>query len=262
MIFLIILFGIGFQIFLTKKKVSPFLSLLIVAILIGLVINLFVIQQWIEPGIKSIDVLSSIREGVGSTLGGLALILCLGATLGKMLENSGATEQITSRLIKSFGEKYVQWAVMVTGFLVGIPLFYNAGFVILVPIVFSIAKKTKVPLLYVAIPMAASLSTTHCFLPPHPGPVFLVNAFKANLGETLVYGLALAAPIAILAGPFLGRFMQRMDTPTEFLSNSSSEENSSGTSTRNALRFLEFRCCPPARPAYYAGSISRQLFTR
>jgi Gnt-I system high-affinity gluconate transporter len=210
MIFLIIVLGIALQIFLTKKKLSPFLSLLLVAILIGLTINLFVGLKWIESVILPVDLIASIKEGVGSTLGGLALILCLGATLGKMLETSGATEQITTRLIKGFGEKRVQWAVLITGFLIGIPLYYNAGFVILVPIVFSIAKKTGLPLLYIAIPMAAALSTTHCFLPPHPGPVFLVNAFKANLGKTLVYGLMLAVPIVIIAGPLLGRMMQKI----------------------------------------------------
>jgi Gnt-I system high-affinity gluconate transporter len=211
-IFLIIVVGIALQIILTKRKVSPFLSLLLVAILIGLAINLFVQNGWIEKSIRRVDVIASVKEGVGSTLGGLALILCLGSILGRVLELSGATEQITTKLIKSFGEKYVQWAVLVTGFLVGIPLYYNAGFVILVPIVFSIARKTKLPLLYVAIPMAAALSTTHCFLPPHPGPVFLVNAFKANLGETLVYGIVLAIPIVVLAGPLLGRMMKKIAT--------------------------------------------------
>ncbi|MEI9806912.1 MAG: gluconate:H+ symporter [Bacteroidota bacterium] len=108
---------------------------------------------------------------------------------------------------------------MLTGFLIGIPLYYNAGFIILVPLVFSISRNAKLPLLYIAIPMAASLSTTHCFLPPHPGPVVLVNAFNANMGTTLIYGLIIAVPVVIIAGPFLGRLLQkiRVDT-TNFLS--------------------------------------------
>lgn len=198
----IILLGIALQIFLTVKKVSPFLSLLIVAIVIGLML-----------GMQPAAVLSSIEKGVGSTLGGLALILCLGAILGKILETSGAAEQISTTLINRFGEKNIQWAVLLTGFLVGLPLYYNAGFVILVPLVFSIAKKTKLPLLYLAIPMAASLSTTHCFLPPHPGPVVLVNAFHADLGKTLVLGLILVIPIVIIAGPGLGRLLQNISVP-------------------------------------------------
>ncbi len=198
---LIILLGIALQIFLTVKKVSPFLSLLIVAIFIGFLL-----------GMQPSAILTSVEKGVGSTLGGLALILCLGAVLGKILEASGAAEQISGTLINSFGEKNIQWAMLLTGFLVGLPLYYNAGFIILVPLVFSVAKRTKLPLLYLAIPMAASLSTTHCFLPPHPGPVVLVNAFKADLGKTLVYGLILVIPIVIIAGPFLGRLLQKITT--------------------------------------------------
>jgi Gnt-I system high-affinity gluconate transporter len=203
MTFIIILFAIALQVFLTVKKLSPFLSLLIVAIVCGLLL-----------GMQPDALLASIEKGVGSTLGGLALILCLGAILGKILEVSGAAEQISSTLINGFGEKNIQWAVLLTGFLIGIPLYYNAGFVILVPLVFSIAKRTGLPLLYIAIPMAASLSTTHCFLPPHPGPVVLVNAFHADMGKTLVYGIIIAIPSVIVAGPFLGRLLKRVKVDT------------------------------------------------
>jgi gluconate transporter len=99
--------------------------------------------------------------------------------------------------------------------LIGLPLYYNAGFVILVPLVFSIARKAKLPLLYVAIPMAASLSTTHCFLPPHPSPVFLVNSFHADIGKTLIYGLIITIPAVIIAGPLLGRFMKRIEVDVQ-----------------------------------------------
>lgn len=194
---LIILFAIILQVFLTVKKINPFLSLLIVAITAGLLL-----------GMPPAQLVKSIEKGVGSTLGGLALILCLGAVLGKILEASGAAEKIAITLIKKFGEKNIQWAVLLTGFLIGIPLYYNAGFVILVPLVFMLAKKTGLPLLYIAIPMAAALSTTHCFLPPHPGPVVLVNAFGADMGTVLVYGLIIAIPAVIVAGPLLGRLVK------------------------------------------------------
>ena len=196
---LIIVLAIALQVFLTAKKISPFLSLLIVAIIAGLLL-----------GMKPAALLASIEKGVGSTLGSLALIICLGVVLGKFLEVSGAAEKIAATLINSFGEKNIQWAVLLTGFLVGIPLYYNAGFVILVPLVFSIARRTGLPLLYIAIPMAASLSTTHCFLPPHPGPVILVNAFVADMGITLLYGLIIAIPVVIVAGPMLGRMLQKI----------------------------------------------------
>jgi Gnt-I system high-affinity gluconate transporter len=203
MTFLIILFVIAVQIFLTIKKVSPFLSLLIVAIVAGLLL-----------GLKPEDLVKSIEKGVGSTLGGLALIICLGAVLGKILEQSGAAEKISSTLINSFGKKNIQWAVLLTGFLIGIPLYYNAGFIILVPLVFTLARKTGLPLLYIAVPMAAALSTTHCFLPPHPGPVVLVNAFKANMGKVLMYGIIIAIPAVIIAGPLLGKFLQKINIDT------------------------------------------------
>jgi Gnt-I system high-affinity gluconate transporter len=198
----IIVLAIGLQIFLTYKKVSPFLSLLIVALLAGLAF-----------GMQPDTLLKAVKAGVGSTLGDVILIICLGAILGKILELSGAASQIANTLIRSFGKKNIQWAVLLTGFFVGIPLFYNAGFIILVPLIFSIARTANLPLLYIAIPMAAGLSTTHCFLPPHPGPMFLVGAFKADLGKTLMYGLVIAIPVVIIAGPLLGRFLKRLNIP-------------------------------------------------
>ncbi len=200
MILLVLLFIISLQVFLSAKKVSPFLSLLLVAILAGFLL-----------GMPPEKILGSVNKGVADTMGGLALIICLGAILGKILEAGGAAEKISTTLIQSFGEKNIQWAVMLTGFLVGIPLYYNAGFIILVPLVFSIARKSKLPLLYIAIPMAAALSATHCFLPPHPSPVFLVNAFKADVGKTLVYGLIITIPVIILAGPVLGKLLQKIE---------------------------------------------------
>ena len=201
MTILIIVLAIALQVVLSVKKVSPFLSLLLVAIATGLLL-----------GMPAATVLKSIEKGVGSTLSGLALILCLGAILGKILEASGAAEKITITLINGFGLKKIQWAVMLTGFLIGIPLYYNAGFVILVPLVFMLVKKTGLPLLYVAIPMAAALSTTHCFLPPHPGPVVLVKAFGADMGKVLIYGIIIAIPAVIVAGPLLGRFLKNIQS--------------------------------------------------
>lgn len=201
MTFIIIALAISLQIYLSVKKVSPFISLLVVAILTGLFL-----------GMKPLEIIDSIENGVGSTLSGLALILCLGAILGKILESSGAARKISHTLINAFGIKNIQWSLVLTGFMVGLPLYYNAGFIILVPLVFSIAKETRLPLLYLVIPMAASLSTVHCFLPPHPSPVILVNAFNADLGLTLIYGLAIAIPAIIVAGPVLGTLLRNVKT--------------------------------------------------
>jgi Gnt-I system high-affinity gluconate transporter len=201
MTFVIIILAISLQIFLSVKKVSPFISLLLVAILSGLFL-----------GMKPAEVLKSIETGVGTTLSGLALIICLGAILGKILESSGAAKKIASTLINGLGVQNIQWSLLLTGFLVGLPLYYNAGFIILVPLVFSVAKETKLPILYLAIPMAASLSTVHCFLPPHPSPVILVNAFKADLGKTMIYGSIIAIPAILVAGPFLGKLLRNVKT--------------------------------------------------
>ncbi len=117
--------------------------------------------------------------------------------------------------------------MLVTGFLIGIPLYYNAGFMILVPLVFSIARRANLPLLYIAIPMAASLSTTHCFLPPHPGPVNIIGIFdrttKTDVGKVLKYGILIAIPVVIIAGPLLGRLLKKIkvDVSSSFLSNES-----------------------------------------
>lgn len=235
MILLILLFTIAFQVFLTAKKVSPFLSLLMVAILAGFLL-----------GMQPEQILSSINKGVADTMGGLSLIICLGAILGKILEASGAASKIAATLIQSFGEKNIQWAVMLTGFLVGIPLYYNAGFVILVPLVFSIARKSKLPLLYIAIPMAAALSATHCFLPPHPGPVFLVNAFKADVGKTLLYGLIITVPVVILAGPVLGKLLQKIEVRINNLFNGEEEQD---------------KKLPPALPSFIIALLPVLLIT-
>lgn len=201
---LVILAAVALQVYLTWKKLGPFLSLLIVALLSGLCL-----------GMQPTQLIQSVERGVGNTLSGLALVICLGAALGKILEAGGAVTRITTTLIRAFGERNIQWVLLLTGFLIGIPLYYNAGFMILVPLVFSVAYRAKLPLLYVAMPMAAALSTTHCFLPPHPSPVFLVNAFHANMGKTLVYGLMITVPVVIIAGPLLGRLLKNIPVKTE-----------------------------------------------
>jgi Gnt-I system high-affinity gluconate transporter len=137
-------------------------------------------------------------------------IVCIGAMFGKLVANSGAAQKIAVVLMRSFGEKHVTWAMMFTGFLVGIPLFYNVGFVLLVPLVFSVVQQTKVPPIYVGIPMFASLSVTHGFLPPHPAPTAMLPIFGADIGTTLTYGIIVALPAMIIAGPVFARLFRRV----------------------------------------------------
>lgn len=191
-----VLAGIIILLILIVKKINPMLALLISAIITGLFLGM-PIQQ----------VMTSINNGIGSTLASMVMVLALGAMIGKLAEDSGAAKKIVYVLIRIFGFKNIQWAVLLTGILVGIPLFYNAGFVVLIPLVFSIASAAKLPKLYVGIPMAAALSVTHGFLPPHPGPVALASIFQADIGKILIYGLALSIPIAVIAGVFFPRLI-------------------------------------------------------
>jgi Gnt-I system high-affinity gluconate transporter/Gnt-II system L-idonate transporter len=172
------------------------LALLIVSIVTGLLL-----------GMSPVKVMSTISQGIGNTLGGMVMVLALGAMLGKLIEESGSSKKIVFILIRLFGIKNIQWAILSTGLLVGIPLFYNAGFVVLVPLIFAIAATTRLPLLYLALPMAASLSVTHGFLPPHPGPLAIASILKADVGIILIYGLILTLPISIAGGIILPRII-------------------------------------------------------
>ncbi|CAM4020245.1 gluconate permease GntT [Pedobacter westerhofensis] len=201
---LFVLAGIVILLILILKKVNPMLSLLIVSVITGLMLGLPVQK-----------VMTSITNGIGSTLGGMVMVLALGAMVGKLAEDSGAARKIVYVLIRVFGIGNIQWAVLLTGILVGIPLFYNAGFVVLIPLVFSIASAARLPKLYVGIPMAAALSVTHGFLPPHPGPVALASIFHADIGKTLIYGLELSLPIAVIAGIFFPRSIIKLPLPSD-----------------------------------------------
>ncbi|UKT62611.1 GntT/GntP/DsdX family permease [Pedobacter mucosus] len=196
----ILLFGILLLFVLIIKKINPMIALIAVAIITGLLL-----------GMPAAKVMKSISDGIGSTLGSMVMVLALGAMMGKLIEDSGSAKKIVFILIKAFGKKNIQWAVLLTGLLVGIPLFYNAGFVVLIPLVFAIASATGLSKLYIGIPMAAALSVTHGFLPPHPGPVALAGIFHADIGKTLIFGLILSVPIAILAGIYFPRIIIKRD---------------------------------------------------
>jgi gluconate transporter len=196
---LIVALGVLVLLALILLKVKPLYALLLVSVLVGLAQGLSIIQTF-----------QSLGLGIFDTLKNIALVLCLGAMLGKMIETSGAANQITHTLLKWFGKENISWAVMLTGLIVGIPLFYNAGFVILIPLVFSIALSANVPILVVGIPMAASLSVTHGFLPPHPGPTAIAAIFHADLNKTLMYGLIITIPAIILAGPVFSKTLKRV----------------------------------------------------
>lgn len=180
-------------------KIHPFPSFIFISILAALLLKIPL------PEIPKI-----IGKGIGNLFGDLAVIICLGAMMGKLIAESGAAQKISDVLMNLFGKKYFQWAMMITGFIVGIPLFYNVGFVLLIPLIFSVVYTTKLPAVYVGIPMLAALSVTHGFLPPHPAPTALVSQFDANLGLTLFYGIIIAIPAIILAGPVFASTLKRI----------------------------------------------------
>ena len=191
MTLLLLLFAVVFLVLLiTVVKLHPFISFLIVCIITGLV-----------KGMAVTALMSSIQKGIGDVVGSLMIILCVGAMLGKLIADSGAANKIATGLIQLFGTKYIQWALVLTAFIVGIPLFYGVGFVLLVPLVITVAARYNLPAVYLGLPTLAALSVTHGFLPPHPSPVALAEQFNANIGLTLFYGVIIAIPTIIIAGP-------------------------------------------------------------
>lgn len=183
----------------TYFKINAFLSFLLVSILSGLCL-----------GIAPDQLLGTVEKGIAGVMGSLTLIIVLGAMLGKIVAESGAAEIIAVQMVRLMGENYLQWGLMLTGFVVGIPLFYGVGFVLLVPLIFSISYRYKLPAVYIGLPMLAALSVTHGFIPPHPSPVALVALFHADMGLTLIYGLLIAFPAIVLGGPIFGRRLRNM----------------------------------------------------
>ena len=172
-----------------RFKMNGFIALVLVALAVGLM-----------QGMPLDKVIGSIKAGVGGTLGSLALIMGFGAMLGKMLADCGGAQRIATTLIAKFGKKHIQWAVVLTGFTVGFALFYEVGFVLMLPLVFTIAASANIPLLYVGVPMAAALTA-------------IATIFNADMGKTLLYGTILAIPTVILAGPVYARVLKGIDKP-------------------------------------------------
>lgn len=181
-----------------KYKVNAFITLLMTAIYVGLL-----------AGMEPAAILKSIQDGMGSTLGFVATVVGLGAIFGQMLESSGGAESLARSLIRKFGQKKAPWAMMMTGFIVAIPVFLDVGFIILVPIVYALARDTCRSLLYYAIPLLAGLAVAHAFVPPTPGPVAVADILQTSLGWVILFGFLLGIPAAIIAGPLWGSYISR-----------------------------------------------------
>lgn len=202
MTLLIVLFAIiGLVVLITVFKLNPFLSFLLVSIVAG-----------ISLGLPLGVVVKSVEKGMGDLIGSILIIITLGAMLGKLVAESGAAQRIASAMMQTFGTRYIQWALVVTGFIIGIPLFYGIGFILMVPLIFSVVYQYKLPAVYIGLPMLAALSVTHGFLPPHPSPTALVTQFGGSMGMSLVYGLLIAIPAIVIAGPLFAKTLKGIDS--------------------------------------------------
>lgn len=180
-------------------KINPFLAFLVVSVVAGLCL-----------GIPLGRVTQSVEKGMGDILGGNVVIIVAGAMLGKLIAESGAAQQIASSIMQKVGLKNIHWALALIGFIIGIPLFYNTGFVLMIPLVFSMVYQYKLPAVATGVPLLAALSVAHGFLPPHPSPSALVTQFNATIGTTMFYGILIAIPTIIIAGPLFSRTLKNI----------------------------------------------------
>lgn len=215
-IFFLVTSAVALLLFMVLKlKISAFITLLIISIYVGIL-----------TGMPLKNILQSIQDGMGSTLGFVATVVGLGAIFGQMLESSGGALSLAHSLVKKFGKEKASWAMVITGFIVAIPVFLDVGFIILVPIIYALSKDTGKSLLYYGIPLLAGLAVTHSFIPPTPGPVAVSDILNAQLGWVIFFGVILGFPTAVIAGPFWGKHISKkihILPPAEFL-NSFSEE--------------------------------------
>ncbi len=189
-----------------KFKVPAFISLLIASIAVGVI-----------SGMPPLQIINTMQQGMGNTLGFVAVVVGLGAMFGAILENSGGAEALANYMLKKFGEKNASWALMITGFFVAIPVFFDVAFIILIPLVYSLQRKTKKSLLLYGMPLLAGLAITHAFIPPTPGPVAVADILKANLGWVIVFGFLAGIPTAIICGPLFSKFIAKrifVEAPT------------------------------------------------
>lgn len=196
----IILLLIMIMVFKLNTFVTLIITSFIVAIMLGMPLN---------------KVVESIESGLGGTLGHIALIFGMGAMLGKLIANSGGAHQIAHTLINKFGEKRIQWAVLLASFIVGIALFLEVAIVLLIPIIISIAKELKISVVKLGLAMVTAALATHAFLPPHPGPIAVSAEYGANIGIVLVYGIVVAIPTVIISGIYYPKIAQKI-VPSAF----------------------------------------------
>jgi GntP family gluconate:H+ symporter len=196
---------IGLIVLVAVFKLNPFITLFLVSLALAL-----------AAGMPFTAGVHSFELGLGATLGHIAIIVALGTMLGKMLAESGGADQIAHTIVRLFGEKRIAWAMMAIGLVVGLPCFFEVGFVLLIPIAYTVARRTGKSLVLVALPLVAGLSVDQGLVPPHPAAVMAVTIFKANMGRTILYALLIGIPTAILAGPLYAKLIApHIELPAE-----------------------------------------------
>ncbi|MGW7876292.1 gluconate:H+ symporter [Staphylococcus xylosus] len=185
-------------------KLNTFIALIITSMVTGILL-----------GMPLDTIVTTIEKGMGDTLGHIAIIFGLGSILGKLLSDGGGATRIADTLINVFGKKYVTWTMIIASFIIGISLFLEVAFVLLIPLVFTLAKRMQISNLTVGLPMATSIAVTHGFLPPHPGPVAISEAVNANIGHVLMYGVIIGIPLAIIVGAIFPKIAHKL-TPEAF----------------------------------------------
>lgn len=192
---------IGLVVLIARFKLNAFVALILASVFVGL-----------ASGMPLTQIATSFQDGVGGVLGSVAVVVGLGTMLGKMLAESGGARVVANTLITALGETRVHWTMMFVGLIVGVPVFFSVGLVLLMPITFTVVRYSKQPLLYLGIPLIAGLSVMHGLVPPHPGPMVAIGVFKADVGKTILYSLIVGIPTAIIAGPIFGTFISRRMT--------------------------------------------------
>lgn len=193
----------------SRLKMHPLLALMVVSVGVG-----FATQMQPE------SIVAHLIAGAGKTLGAVGIVIALGAMLGKILADAGVTEQLAEVILKRTPDRLIPWAMMMVAFVVGIPMFFEVGLVIMLPLIFSVARKLESQArfkgsayVYVGVPVISALAAMHGMVPPHPGPLTAIAALKTSVGPTMLYGFLAAIPAMILGGPLYGAFIsKRMST--------------------------------------------------
>jgi len=225
---LIYAFGavVALIVLIARFKLHPFVALVSVSLAMG-----------VTAGMPPAAAVKSFQDGVGNALGFIAVVVGLGTMLGKMMAESGAAARIATTLIDLFGERRVHWAIMIVAFIVGIPVFFQVGFVLLIPLVFTIARRTGMSLVKIGIPLVAGLSVVHGMLPPHPAAMLAVTAYNADTGRTILFGLLVGLPTAALAGPIFASWIAPRIVMPETNPMAEQLEGGSGGSAEEAPSF-------------------------